>query len=207
MQQAQPGQYIQGQVAPSGTRPASGARKRRWPKRVAISLVLLVVLIVGGWFLAARPILHAYAQSQLDQVITSNEGLILPVPPLISVLPPASEAMIDALIAQNASSSPLQNAVVHIAPPVFASDGSYTGGVQLTFQLYGFPCSVTAIPQASNGELVVTHLQVSGIISWVVSADELTADLNSQFQEITVRLQRSISAVTINNGEIEITLA
>lgn len=203
-------QYIQnqpGQFAQQGKQPGSGRRRRRWPLRVAITLIALVVLVVGGWFLVARPIIHSYAQNQLDQVIAGDVNQILPVPPPISSLT-ASETVINNLIVLDSSpSDPVHGEVIHISPPVFANDGSYTGGVQLTFQLDGFPCSVTAIPQASNGNIVVTHLQVSGIISWVMSADELTADLNAQLQAVNGRLLRSISNVTINNQNINITLA
>ncbi len=202
--------YIQnqpGQFAQQGKQPGPLVRRRRWPLRVAITLIVLVVLVVGGWFLVARPIIHSYAQSQLDQVITSDVNQILPVPPPISSLT-ASETVINNLIVLDSSpSDPLQGEVIHITPPVFASDGSYTGGVQLTFQLDGFPCSVTAIPQASNGNIIVTHLQVTGIISWVMSADELTTDLNAQLQNVNSHLLRSISNVTINNQAIDITLA
>jgi hypothetical protein len=211
-QQAQPfqqGQHVQaGQFERQGKPFAPVARKRRWPLRLAITLIVLVVLVVGGWFLVARPIIHSYAQSQLDQVITSQVDLIPPAPPLVNSLPPVSETLLNNLIVLNSSSgSPVQSPVIHISPPVFASDGSYSGGVQFTFQLDGFPCSVTAIPQASNGNIILTHMQISGIISWVISPDELTSDLNTHLQDIGGHLGRSISSVTINNQEIDITLA
>ena len=203
-------QYIQnqaGQFAQQEKQPGSSRRRRRWPLRVAITLIVLVVLVVGGWFLVARPIIHSYAQNQLDQVIIGDVNQILPVPPPISSLT-ASETVINNLIVLDSSpSDPVQGEVIHISPPVFATDGSYSGGVQLTFQLDGFPCSVTVIPQASNGNIIVTHLQVTGIISWVMSADELTADLNAQLQAVNGHLLRSISQVTINNQNIDITLA
>jgi hypothetical protein len=173
---------------------------------VAITLTVLVILVVGGWFLVARPLLHSYAQSQIDQVITSDVNQVLPVPPVLNTLR-ASQTLINNLIVLTSTSGPVQNPVVQISPPVFASDGSYTGGVQLTFQLYGFSCSVSAIPQASNGNVVVTHMQVSGIIAWVMSADELTTDLNAHLQDVVTHLGRPISDVTINNQELEVTLA
>lgn len=181
-------------------------RKRRWPKRTLITLLVLVVLLVGGWFLALRPVLHAFAQSQLDQTINNSAAQIIPVPPPINSLP-VSESMINNLIAANESSSnPVQNAVIHIATPVFASDGSYTGGIQLNFQVYGFSCSVTAILQASNGGMIVSHLQISGIISWIMSSSELTASLNAHLHDIVGQLGRTITGVTIKNQEIDLAL-
>jgi len=193
-----------GQQGKSGKQAAT--RKRRWPKRVLITLVVLVVVIVGGWFLAARPLLHNYAQDQLNQQLTNGVNLVVPIPPIISSLP-TTESMVNNVLALNHSSSdPIQNAVAHISPPVLASDGSYTGGVQITFQIYGFSCSVSAIPQASNGGIVVTHVQVSGIISWIMSPDELTTLLNARLQDMVTHLGRTVSSLTINNQEIDIQL-
>jgi hypothetical protein len=182
------------------------SRKRRWPIWVLIALGILVAVIVGGWFLVARPILHNYAQDQINTELTNSINLILPVPPVVGSLK-ASETLVNNLIALNHSpSDPVQNAVARISPPVFAGDGSYTGGVQLSFSLYGFSCSVSAIPAASNGNITMTHVQVSGILSWIMSPDELTTLLNTRLQQVTTHLNRTISAVTIQNQELDITL-
>jgi hypothetical protein len=181
-------------------------RKRRVWRRLAITLLILVVLVVGGWFLAARPILHGIAQSQLDQVLSSSVNQILPFPAFVQPPPVAvTENSINNLIVLNhAPSDPVQNAVVHITPPLLASDGSYTGGVRLDFQLYGFACTITGIPMASNGEVVMTHMQVQGILWWVMSPDELTSILNSHFHDAIVRLGHQVTGVTIKNQEIDI---
>lgn len=201
-----PAQGQPGQFAYNESSAPLAPRKRRWPRRTLISLLVIVVLVVGGWFVVARPILHSYAQSQIDQEISSDLDNVLPVPPPIDTIP-AHEAQINNLIVLNTSSGgPVQNGVVHISPPTFASDGSYTGGVQFTFTLYGFACSITAIPQASNGDIIVTHMQVSGIIGLIMSADELTSDLNTQLQAVKSHLLRSISSVTLKSGEIDIGL-
>ncbi|HEV2583206.1 MAG TPA: zinc ribbon domain-containing protein [Ktedonobacteraceae bacterium] len=196
--QNQPGQFVQ--QAPAG--PVK--RKRHRLRGTIITLLVLIVLVVGGWFVVARPILHNYAQGQIDQVVTSNINSIVPVP-INSLV--ATEQTIDNLIVLNSSSGPVTNAAVHISPPVFASDGTYTGGMQLDFNIFGFPCSVIAIPKASNGFIVVTHLQVNGVIAWVMSAQELTDDLNSHLHAVNGRLLRSISSVTLKTGEIDVTLA
>lgn len=201
---AQPGQYPQVPPAQPGNRPAR--RKGRVWKRLAITLLILVVLVFGGWFLVARPILHGIAQSELDQVLSSGVSRIIPLPPVVQIPPiPLTETTINSLIAANLSSSdPVQSAVIHITPPVIASDGSYTGGVRLDFQLFGFACSITGIPIASNGGIVMTHVQVQGIIGWVMSPDELTSILNSHFQDAVRQLNRQVSNLSINNQEIVI---
>jgi hypothetical protein len=201
---AQQGQYPPVSPAQQGSVPVR--RKRRVWRRLAITLFLLVVLVVGGWFLAARPILHGIAQSQFDQVLSSSVSRILPFPPLVQIPPlPVTETLINNAIAFNHSSSdPVQGVVVHITKPVIASDGSYTGGVQFDFQLYGFACSITGIPMASNGGIVMTHMQVQGILGWIMSPDELTSILNSHFQDAVGRLNRQVSSLTINSQEIDI---
>src|SRR5579864_1029748 len=106
--QIPPGQFVQQQQVLSPV-----VRRRRWPKRTVITLIVLLVLVVGGWFLVARPILHAYAQDQLDQAVSGDIGLILPVPPLINSLA-ATETQINNLIVLNSPSGPVTNAVIHI---------------------------------------------------------------------------------------------
>lgn len=200
----QQGQYPAVPSAQQGKVPAR--RKGRVWKRVGITLLVLVVLVVGGWFAVARPILHGIAQSQLNQVLSSGVNQILPLPP-IGPIPPVmlTETAINNLIVlEHAPSDPVQNAVATITPPVIASDGSYTGGVRLDFQLYGFACSITGIPMASNGGIVMTHVQVQGILGWVMSPDELTSILNSHFQDAVGRLQRQVTGLTIMNHEIDI---
>ncbi len=182
-------------------------RKRRWPLRVLITLIILAALLVGGWFLAGRPILHSVAQNQFDQLLASQINTILPLPPVVSSLA-ISENQLNNLIAFNhAPSDPVQNAVAHVAPAVIASDGSYTGGVELDFQLFGFGCSIKGIPVASNGQVVMTHVQVSGILSLVMSPDEMTTLLNGHISDAFAHLHRQVTSITLKNQEVDIQLS
>jgi hypothetical protein len=171
-------------------------RKKKWPMRVLIVVGVLVVLLVGGWFIAARPILHSIAQNQFDQALSSGNGNILPLPPVISALT-LTEGQLNNLITLSlAPSDPVQNAVTHITP----------GGVDLDFKLYGFACSITAIPVASNGQVIMTQVQVNGILSWVMSSDEMTSTLNMHLQDAVSRIHRQVVGVTLKNGEVDILL-
>jgi hypothetical protein len=190
---AQPGS-MQSVGAPAGG--ISQRRRRKWPLRVLIILAALVVLLVGGWFIAARPILHSIAQNQFDQALSSGNGNILPLPPIISSLT-LTEGQLNNLITLSlAPSDPVQNAVTHITP----------GGVELDFKLYGFACSITAIPVASNGQVIMTQVQVNGILSWVMSSDEMTSTLNMHLQDAVSRIHRQVVGVTLKNGEVDILL-
>ncbi len=189
----------------SGVQQPTRRKGRAW-RRIVITLLVLVVLVVGGWFLVARPILHGIAESQINQVASSGINQILPFPPFVRTPSIAvTETGLNNLIVFNhAPSDPVQNAVVHITQPGIASDGSSTGGVRFDFQLYGFACSITGIPMASNGDIVMTHVQVQGILWWVMSPDEMTSIFNSRFHDAIVRLQRQVTSVTTKNQEIDI---
>jgi hypothetical protein len=197
-----------GNMQSIGTPPgASTRRKRKWPLRLLITLIILVVLLAGGWFFAGRPILHSVAQNQFDQLLASQINTILPLPIVITSLQ-ISEGQLNNLITLNhAPSDPVQNVVAHVAPPLVASDGSYTGGVELDFQLFGFSCSIKGIPVASNGQIVMTQVQVSGILSLVMSSDEMTTLLNGHLHDAFARLHREVTSVTLKNQEIDVQLS
>jgi len=181
-------------------------RKRRWPLRVLITLIILAALLVGGWFLAGRPILHSVAQNQLDQLLSSQINTILPLPTAVSSLAISENQLNNLITLNHAPSDPVQNAVAHVAPAVIASDGSYTGGVELDFQLFGFACSIKGIPVASNGQIVMTHVQVSGILALVMTSDEMTSLLNTHLADAIARLHRHVVNVTLKSQEVDIQL-
>lgn len=198
-----------GSMHSMGTPPgAATQRKRRWPKRLLITLIILIVVLVGGWIFVGRPILHSVAQNQFDQLIGSQINLLVPLPPAVTSSLTLTENGLNNLITLNhAPSDPVQNAVAHIAPAVVASDGSYTGGVELDFQLFGFSCSIKGIPIASNGQVVMTRVQVSGILSLVMSSDEMTTLLNGHLQDAFTRLHRQVTNVVLKNQELDIQLS
>src|SRR5579859_6789594 len=200
-----------GSMQSLGTPPGAAIptrRKRRWPLRLLITLIILIVLLAGGWIFAGRPILHSVAQNQFDQLIARQINLLVPLPPAVTSSLTVTETGLNNLITLNsAPSDPVHNAVAHIAPAVVASDGSYTGGVELDFQLFGFSCSIKGIPIASNGQIVVTRVQVSGILSLVMSPDEMTTLLNGHLRDALARLGREATNVVLKNQALDIQLS
>ena len=173
-------------------------RKRKWPLRLLITLIILIVLLAGGWIFAGRPILHSVAQNQFDQLIGGQINLLVPLPPSVTSSLTVTETGLNNLITLNhAPSDPVQNAVAHITP----------GGVELDFQLFGFACSIKGIPIASNGQVVMTQVQVSGILSLVMSPDEMTTLLNGHLHDALTRLQREVTNVILKNQELDIQLS
>ena len=205
--QSAPPQYIPpaamqpGSMQSMGTPPGAAAptrRKRRWPLRLLITLIILVVLLAGGWIFAGRPILHSVAQNQFDQLIAGQINLLVPLPPSVTSSLAVTENGLNNLITLNhAPSDPVQNAVAHIT----------TGGVELDFQLFSFGCSIKGVPVASNGQVVMTQVQVSGILSLVMSPDEMTALLNGYLHDAFSRLRREATKVILKNQELDIQLS
>ncbi|HEU0000961.1 MAG TPA: zinc ribbon domain-containing protein [Ktedonobacteraceae bacterium] len=205
MPPAQPVAPQPGSMQSVGTLPRS--RKRKWLLRLLIILIVLIVLLTGGWFLAGRPLLHSVAQNQFDQLLAGQINTILPLPTAITSLAVTENQMNNLITLNHAPSDPVQNVVAHIAPALIASDGSYTGGVELDFQLFGFGCSIRGIPAVSNGQIVMTHVQVSGILSLVMSSDEMTTLLNSHLHDAFARMHRQATGLTLKNQEIDIQLS
>jgi hypothetical protein len=197
-----------GSMQSTGTSLESNSRrlKRRWPLRVLITLIVLAVLLTGGWFLAGRPILHSIAQNQFDQLVASQINTIVPLPTAFTALAISENQLNNLITLNHAPSDPVQNAVAHVTPPLIASDGSYTGGVRMDFQLFGFACSITAIPVATSGQIVMTHVQVNGILGWVMSSDEMTTLLNKDLQDVVARLHRHVTGIVLKNQEVDIQL-
>lgn len=210
-QYAPPAAPQPGSMQSMGTPPGAAVptrRKRKWPLRLLITLIILIVVLAGGWIFVGRPILHSVAQNQFDQLIGSQINLLVPLPPAVTSSLTLTETGLNNLITLNhAPSDPVQNAVAHISPAVVANDGSYTGGVELDFQLFGFACSIKGIPIATNGLVVMTRVQVGGILSLVMSSDEMTTLLNAHLQDAFTRLRRQVTNVVLKNQELDIQLS
>jgi hypothetical protein len=164
-------------------------------------LALVLLVLVAGWFFGLRPYLHGVAQSQIDSVLSNSINQINPVeaaliPPVRASIP-VSETVINNLIVLNtAPSDPVKQMHMTITP----------AGLRLDFQAYGFSCTVTGVPQASNGQLVITNVTVQGIASLIISPDELTTTLNAHLRDASARLHRNISGVILKDHEMDIQL-
>ncbi len=199
-----------GSLPSTGTWPSSPTlpKRRRKNRLVRTLLLLAVVLLVlaAGWFFGLRPYLHGLAQSQIDNVLSNTIDQINPPvnPPVgIPVLPPGgvsipvSETALNNLIVLNtAPSDPVQQMHVTITP----------AGLRVDFQAYGFPCTVTGVPQAVNGQLVITNVTVQGIASLIMSPDELTSTLNTHLSEASAKLHNNISGVLLKDHEVDVQL-
>jgi hypothetical protein len=180
-----------------GTLSATGKPRRRGCiTGCLITLLVLAVVIGGGWVFALRPLLHSLVQAQVDQVLTNAVNNI---PPPAALLPagtvPVNENAINNLMVLNSSpSDPVQNPQVHILP----------ADVRLDFQVFGFPCAVTAVPQVTNGQLVATNVTVEGIITLIMSPDEVTALANRHLADAQARFAHPIEQVLLKDHELDL---
>ena len=163
-----------------------------------VTLVVIVLLVVGGWFLLARPILHNLATNQINQALSDA---INNIPPAVVALPGGSQTVTEntlnnLITLQSAPSDPVQKVTIHFTP----------NDAEIDFQVYGLTSSITAVPEAVNGNLIATNVKVQGLASLIMSPDEMTTILNTQFANVQSHIQHSITGVKLENGAIVLTL-
>src|SRR5258708_16185827 len=143
-----------------------------------------MVLIVGAvWFVGLRPYLHGLAQNQIDTLVSNVVNqLDLAQIPEISSSPlsiPVTERTVNNLFVLYASpSDPVQHMHMQITP----------GGLRFDFQVYGFAFDLTSLPVVTNGQLIVAHVTVEGIVSLIMSSDEMTSILNAHLRDARAKL-------------------
>ena len=163
-------------------------------------LMILILLAIGltiSWFAVIRPSIHTIAEEKLNSALDQAQENI---PPPFLFLPgmtiPIHEQTLTTLLVHNLeSSSPIKNPVAHIT----------SSNVRLDFQLYGFPCAVTAVPQITNGQLSVTNMNIEGIINLVMSPDEITTLLDTHLTHAQELFQHSVSNVQLKDQEMDLT--
>jgi hypothetical protein len=164
--------------------------------RILLTLLLLLAILAAAWFFAVRPYVHGIVQTQLDQALNGAEGQMI----LFQAALPAGRQVVhvDEGIINNYLSlhdlSPLQNIHATITP----------SGLRLDFGAYGFTSDIIVVPVASRGALEVTNVQVQGVLWLVMSDDELTTALNTNFQSFGSQMNRAIRSVTLHNHEMDI---
>jgi hypothetical protein len=169
--------------------------------RVLVSRTLLALVLVAGWFVGLRPYLHALAQKQIDGILSNAVDQIDRVP-LSSIPPgpldiPLAEMTINNLIVlYSAPSDPVQHMHVQITP----------GGLHVDFQVYGLACYISGVMAVSNGQLILAHVTVEGIVSLILSPDEITSIANAYLREARAKLRRNVVGVILKNHEMDLML-
>lgn len=181
----------------AGQRGQGRTRRRGCLPGCLISLLVLIVIVGVGWAFALRPYLNSLAISQLNQVMTNQVNQIPPLTIPITVLR-VTDSELDNLIAQNlTSSSPVQQVQAQIT----------SAGVSLSFQTYHLPSTITGVPEASQGRLLLSNVSVHGITALLLSSNDLTNLFNQQFAAALGRINRTVKAVTLKDQEMDLSLA
>jgi zinc-ribbon domain len=218
MQSHYPPQTYQPTVAVSphpGSMPSTGVKgatpplpTRRRKNRLmqvliilCISMLVLLLVLVAGWFAFLRPYLNGLAKSEINGVFVSAENELIPlqVASLFTSRLPVIITERDAnnFIASNTSpSDPIQQTHLTMTPI----------GMSMDIQTYGFASTITGVPRAVNGQLVITDVTVQGIASLIMSPDELTAILNGHFHEAISSLHHQVGGVQLKNHEMDVQL-
>lgn len=164
------------------------------------AFAILALLLLGlslSWFLVIGPSIHTIAKTELNLSLNRAEANIHP--PLLfipGIVIPISENTITETIRNNLSSSdPIKNPVIHIT----AND------IYMNFQLYGFPCIITAVPQVTHGHLGVNKVSIEGIIKFIISPDDITTLLDTHLTHAQELFQHSVTNVQLQNQEMDLT--
>jgi zinc-ribbon domain len=194
-----------GSLPSVGYRPPSpllpARRRKNRLARTVLILVAVILVLVAIWFVGLRPYLHGLVQSQLDGVLSNTINQITPaevalIPPGPRILPITETDANNVIVLNTAPSDPVQH--IHMTITL--------AGLRLDFQAYGFANTITGVPQAINGQLVMTNVTVQGIASLLMSPDELTATLNAHLHDTGTKLHRYISGVLLKDHEIDLQL-
>ena len=219
-QQWQPTQYAQQSSYPSSaqgsynqsdtpgtfqsppTQPVKPKRRGRLGGCLLAAFGLLVVLIIGlgaVWAFVVRPTLHNMAVQQINNIMTQAVNQI---PPQISQLPPGpvviqQDALNNLVTLNTAPSDPVQHTNVQITPNELA----------FNFQIYGQNGTITGVPQAQGGKLVLTNATVSGLIGLILSPDDITSIFNQHMADAQARLNHQIVSVQLASQQMTLLLA
>src|SRR5947208_1009826 len=166
--------------------------------RSLITFIVLLVLIVGGWFFGLQPYLNKMAHTKLDETLTEAVNNI---PPPLSQLPagPVSipeKALNNLLVLQSAPNDIVKNPQIHIT----------STQARMEFQVYGFPCAVTGVPQANSGHLTLTNVNIEGIAALILTPDEITTLVNKHLADAQTKLNHSIDSVQLKDQEVDLVL-
>ena len=203
--QPQQSPYVQSANAARGINTNAGIKEtkprrrgRRFLIGFLITLVALVILLGGGWFLLLRPYLNNMASNKLDSVLTNSVNRI---PPEVAVAPAGpvhlSENVINNLLALGSPSDDVvKNTQIHIT----------SAAMSLQFQVFGFTCTVSGVPKVVQGQLVATNVTVDGIAALIFTPDEITALVNRHLAEAQTKIQHAITSVELGNQQLILVL-
>jgi hypothetical protein len=198
--QAQPSYQQAGRPEPGTFSSAQEARPRRRGGCLAkslITLVILLLLLAAGWFLALRPYLNNMAKSKLDSVLSTAVDSI---PPPLALLPggehiPISENLVNNLLVLSSSPNDvMQNPQIHFTPTELRMD----------FQVFGLSCAVTGVPRVNSGRVTLTNVNIEGVAALILSPDDIMSIVNRHLADAQAKIKHSITSVQLKDRELDL---
>jgi hypothetical protein len=193
-----------GQIAPyvpsPAAQPSTTRRRRRWPWYLLLFLVIFGLVISASWVLLLRPAIHQSVDGQIRQGL---QQAVDQIPPLAREAPaglpfPVTQDQINNYLAQNVSQlAPITDMHITLQSDVMV----------VNFQAYGFGSTVRLGLAVRGGTLVAQQVDVSGLLWWVESADDLTARFDEALSQVPGKLGRQVASVAIDDGEIQFIFA
>jgi hypothetical protein len=191
-------------VFPAGARPLSATRRRRrWPWYLLLFLVIFGLVAAGSWILLLRPAVHQSVDGEIRQGLQQAVDQIPTVPQELAPGVPlqgiqVTDAQINAYLAQNISQlAPITDMHISLQPDTMV----------VTFQAYGFGSTVRLGLAVEGGTLVAQNVNVSGLLWWVESNDDLTARFDEALSQVPGKMGRRVAAVSIGDSVMQFTFA
>lgn len=191
------------------TRRVRRARERRRPGclGIAVGMVWLLVAVVACYGFVLRPALSRYVGNRIgselgggpQQQIEQGAGQVLPT--AVAALPPGeivvTEQQANDYLATNKQSfAPLESVTVRFVP----------GQMQADLRAQGVTSTATLGLEARDGRLVVVNPQLEGLLSEVISADQVTQSLAEQLNNQLAAQGKSAQSVRIEQGQVVIVI-
>jgi hypothetical protein len=187
-------------ASPAGAQALPTKRRRRWPWYLLLFLVIFGLVVAGGWVLLIRPAVHQSVDAEIRQGL---QRAIDQVP----ALPPEAPAGASFPVTEGQINDYLDRNSTQLAPITHMQVALQPGVMVVTFQAYGFGSMVRLGLAVEGGTLVARNVDVSGLLWWVESDDDLTARLNDALSQIPDKLGHQLASVAIEDGMLQLTLA
>lgn len=189
-------------AAPQRTRPRrAGSCLARGLLGIAIAMLLVLVLAGTVWALAVRPFVHAQVDGAIGTGLEQAIGAIPPIPDqalqVLGTRFSVSAADVNAVVANEL---PRGQGLDNMAVTFNAGD------VVLSYSAYGQPGTIQTTLQVRQGALVATGTQVSGLLGWVESGDELQATLDRALSQLQTKTPHGFQSVAVAPGVLTVVL-
>jgi hypothetical protein len=138
------------------------------------------------------------AQSKLNGVL---DDAVNHIPPQVTQLPAGAvtvpeRVLNNLLVLESSPNDIVKNVQIHIT----------SSAMNLQFDVYGFTCTVSGVPAVNAGHLIVTNVNVQGIASLILTADEITALANRHLADAQARINHAILSVHLKDQELDMVL-